>query len=341
MSKFIFLFIFVCGFFVPNASFSKESTWRAKTLSDLQKIRSTLESNHPAFKTSQESPEKDFLKWFEDGFKTAKQRAEQIDSFFGYYFTLRAYGIGFKDEHLVVQVASIDRFKEQMKFKWPGFAVQLSENNKIRVSTVNPILENQVPPVGAVLLSCDGRDSETIMEENVYTFYGDKLILKNRATFVPRIFVDSANPFIQLPKKCVFEKGGKIQSYPIKWTLISFDDLWPKINVNYNIKLQSIEARTLDGDVHWVSLPTFAPDPKGEQNLRRIISEAVKHRNHKSLVIDLRGNGGGSSTWGNDVLKGYFGEKYIDEVQNRSQKHHKKHSNIGFQRIISNISKTF
>ncbi len=307
-------------FLVPSTSFSKEITWREKTVNDLQKIRSTLEANHPAFKTLQESPEKDFLEWFESGFRVAKRRAEQVDSLFGYYFTLRAYALGFRDEHLVVQVASFDRFKEQMKFRWPGFAVQQSDKNQIRISSVNPLVQNQVPSVGAILVSCDGREPETILNENVYTFYGNKRILKNRATFVPRIFVDSANPFIQLPKICIFQKDGKAKSYAIKWTSISFEDLWPKIDVSYNAKLQSTAAKILDGDIHWVSLPTFSPDSMGEQNLGNIISEAKTHRNHKSLVIDLRGNGGGSSTWGMDVLKGYFGEEYIDEIQNQSRK---------------------
>jgi hypothetical protein len=320
VSPFIFLFVLSPSFLFSSISFSQDSPWREKTLNDLQKIRSTLEANHPAFKISQESPEKDFLEWFESGFKIAKRRAEKVDSLFGYYFTLRAYGIGFKDEHLVVQVASFDRFKEQMKFRWPGFAVQLSEKNQIRISSINPLVANQVPPVGAVLLSCDGRESEAILNENVYPFYGDKRILKNRATFVPRIFVDSGNPFIQLPKACLFQKEGNTQSYPIKWTSISFEELWPKIDVSYDFKMQSTAAKTLDGDIHWVSLPTFAPNPKGEQNLRNIISEAKKNRKHKSLVVDLRGNGGGSSTWGMDVLKGYFGEEYIDEIQNQSQK---------------------
>lgn len=320
MNKFICLFVFTTGLLAPATSFSNEITWREKTLNDLQKIRSTLEANHPAFKTSQESPEKEFLEWFESGFRVAKQRAEKVDSLFGYYFTLRAYGVGFRDEHLAVQVASYDRFKKQMKFRWPGFAVQMSEKNQVRISSVSPRVQKQVPPVGAILLSCDERGFDTILNENVYPFYGDRRILKNRVTFVPRIFVDSANPFIQLPKTCRFETDGKAKSYSIKWTSISFEDLWPKIDVSYGLKLPSTLAKTLEGDVHWVSLPTFAPDSKTEPNLRKIISDAKTHRAHKLLVIDLRGNGGGSSTWGMDVLKGYFGEEYIDEIQNRSRR---------------------
>ena len=320
MNKFIFPFIFMAGCIAPTTSVSFEIKWREKTLIDLQKIRSTLEANHPAFKVLQESPEKDFLEWFESGYKVAKGRAEKVDSLFGYYFTLRAYGIGFRDEHLAVQVASLDRFKEQMKFRWPGFAVHLSGKNQIRITSIDPLAQKQVPPVGAKLLSCDGRGSDTILNENVYPFYGDKRILKNRATFTPRIFVDSANPFIQLPKTCMFKTAGKAKSYSIRWTSISFEDLWPKIDVSYGPKLPPTLAKTIDGDVHWVSLPTFAPESKTELSLRKIISDAKSHRNHRTLVIDLRGNGGGSSTWGMDVLKGYFGEEFIDKIQNQSQK---------------------
>lgn len=72
-----------------------------------------------------------------------------------------------------------------------------------------------------------------------------------------------------------------------------------------------------NGEGAWVSLPFFSVKNQTHvESFQAIINQLPTLRTKKYVVLDVRGNGGGQSYWGTQVLKGLFGKSYIEEIFN-------------------------
>lgn len=72
----------------------------------------------------------------------------------------------------------------------------------------------------------------------------------------------------------------------------------------------------LSDDVTWITIPTFAPSKNQLDALQKIIRVLPQLRQGK-VIFDLRGNGGGDSSWGTELLKAMFGEEYTNHCMVR------------------------
>lgn len=68
-------------------------------------------------------------------------------------------------------------------------------------------------------------------------------------------------------------------------------------------------VQTLNKDVNWIAIPTFAPSKNQLDSLQEIIRVLPQLR-QGVVIFDLRGNGGGDSSWGSEILKALFGAEY-------------------------------
>jgi|GEM_PF-963744 len=64
--------------------------------------------------------------------------------------------------------------------------------------------------------------------------------------------------------------------------------------------------------VFWVNIPTFHPSTDETKNLNEIIKSLAGFR-EQTIIFDLRGNGGGNSSWGVELLNALFGEEYVNQ----------------------------
>lgn len=71
---------------------------------------------------------------------------------------------------------------------------------------------------------------------------------------------------------------------------------------------------------YWVRIPTFRPSGKQIHDLNDIIERLPQFR-EQNVVFDLRGNGGGNSFWGQELLRALFGAEYADQQMIKSQLH--------------------
>lgn len=67
--------------------------------------------------------------------------------------------------------------------------------------------------------------------------------------------------------------------------------------------------------IHWITVPTFAPDKEDVSNLEEIIEKLSLLRGEDVIIFDLRGNDGGSSFWGDRLAFSLFGREYVDEMK--------------------------
>jgi hypothetical protein len=76
----------------------------------------------------------------------------------------------------------------------------------------------------------------------------------------------------------------------------------------------------------WISLPSFECNSTLEiVALRNVIRRSSKLRMSDVIVFDLRGNTGGSTEWGDSLLKHLFTKRYFDQSRNQSLQSLKTH----------------
>jgi hypothetical protein len=65
---------------------------------------------------------------------------------------------------------------------------------------------------------------------------------------------------------------------------------------------------------HWVRLPNFHPSGPQETALKAIIRKLPDLRASELVVFDVRGNGGGNSQWGQELVTALYGSGYVGAV---------------------------
>lgn len=98
--------------------------------------------------------------------------------------------------------------------------------------------------------------------------------------------------------------------------------------------------------VHWAKIPHFEPAENQIAEFKSIISLLPTLRD-QTIIFDLRGNGGGNSSWGDQILGALFGTQYVDH-KIRAVKSHQyvewraSKGNVAYiQSLIPAITKEF
>jgi hypothetical protein len=286
----------VCFCFCACASVPRPaaSPWSALATADVEAAHRIILDDHPG-PVDAENP--GFSDWLEGGYRTALAAARGVDSFGGYVGVLRRYVAGFRDGHLGLsfRVTALGR-------RWPGFTVgRRGEDYVVKASLGEP-------PVGAVLVGCDGRSPADLMSAQVFPFAGDPRLEAEWFRLAPSLFVDTGNPLRKLPERCDFRDRPPIT---LAWTEIDLASLGDKLTAAAFGAAPEAGVRELADGTIWVSLPSFSTDGANAARLKPIIARATSWRGAPRVVFDVRGNSGGSSTWGSELAAGLWGEGYV------------------------------
>lgn len=73
--------------------------------------------------------------------------------------------------------------------------------------------------------------------------------------------------------------------------------------------------------VYWITLPTFSPTLTEQNNLKNITSQLSSLRTNNTLIFDVRGNGGGSSEWGREIVRQLFSLPYAQNMMDLAHAH--------------------
>lgn len=67
--------------------------------------------------------------------------------------------------------------------------------------------------------------------------------------------------------------------------------------------------------ITWIRIPSFHPGSKEQEDgLKDTIEKSKLIRDSSAIVFDVRGNGGGSAIWGQQLLNNIFGEDFISSL---------------------------
>ena len=179
-------------------------------------------------------------------------------------------------------------------------------NNQIFVDKIDPSLVDsqiKVKP-GAELISCDGKKALDILNNEILPYESVTGIEAAQYKHAAKIFIRwDKNP--GSITECQFKQAGNIISQKLKWKTV---------DKNYIEKFHKTAVDPIYEMIDkpygkWLKLKTLAGyDEDTIKLLKKFVADAAKLRSEKILVLDIRGNGGGNSSWGTQWIKALYGD---------------------------------
>jgi hypothetical protein len=289
------------------------TNWAAALRQDAQAFHADIAANHPGV-TDVANPQ--FAGQNDRELALAMRRADQTRDFAGYWFAMRAYAAAFDDGHLDFGGAR-DKKLPQLITRWPGFLTSIAYDGRQRVvtrATWSPL------PLGAELIDCDGKTADALAAANVGEFSGRWFLAATRMQEGGRLFVDEGNPWVSRPATCTFQVGSRRTRVKLTWTPIGPAERDRQLARTFSRASEPIGMRTLPDGTVWLTLSDFKADPQGPA--AKALVPLIAHltaapeilRDAPAIVLDLRGNHGGSSDWSRQLARLVWGKAAVDAV---------------------------
>jgi hypothetical protein len=276
--------------------------WRAAAEQDVGAAYALLEENHPGALV--EVGDTAFVRALEEGHATAAVRASTVTSYEGYAATLAAFADTLKDKHIWSRPVYVLARPE-----WAGILVSKRADHWIVVD------EERAPGVdgtkGAELTDCDGSSPEEWARRTLGVFRVDWSIGAQQIQAAPWLLVDEHNPFVSRPIACTFLKDGQPLKVTLVWRSIKRELLLPRIAAAGGAGAAGFGVRSV-ADGYWIGLQNLL-DPAAAV-VAEVAAKADVLRHAPFVVLDLRGNGGGSSLFGEQIARSLMGAGYVDRI---------------------------
>lgn len=282
--------------------------WAMTLVQDATDLHDIMIDSHPG---THDPLNPAFRSRLEEGLAVALERARTTTDAGGWWWALRAYVASFEDGHVQIGIKQPDY---GFPTRWPGFLTVYRGADQV-VADRDPA-DDAPPPLGARLIDCDGVDAETLAERRIGQFRGRWFLEAQRALYGDWQFLNAANPWIGEMRQCRFEVDGATRTYALAWRRAP-DDLAERRARLAQRARPDFGLRHLDDGGVWISTPSFNGAPGGEAHARLTALIAEMNAKQETLrqapyvVLDLRGNGGGSSHWSVEMARALWGWDWI------------------------------
>ena len=302
---------------VKPAPVPAPADWGQALAEDARAFHDIIADSHPG-PVDAENPA--FKPLLETGLKTALARARTADSYEDWYFALQEYAASFDDGHLALTDHA--GMGHSWRAEWPGFLTAWKGGADTVVFARDPA----APPLGATLVSCDGKPAAAFAADFVGRGAGRWMLRSRRIAYSTSLFVDQMNPYVRRPSRCVFEVGGAPKTYDLAWRELPNAVRDEGFAAGRGTPFTApIALRSWGRNNAWIGLGSFnasAASPQGKALAAlqaEVESKAATLRAADAIVFDLRGNSGGSSAWIYALARTLWGADWVTQHAPRSQ----------------------
>lgn len=279
------------------------SHWSRNAARDIEAMHDLIRDNHPG---PVDPANPGFRLWLEQGREKALVLARKARTRADYWRSVHLYINGFRDGHLAVEEDAA------LPYVWPGFLTRTDERG---VTTVTVSTVRQVP-AGAVVSACDGVAVPRLLTTRVDQFRTNADIPHERLYRSSYLFVGLAGDRTQF-RSCMINAKGHRQAVKLSWRPLAEDELWARLPAAQQRTVPELGLHTV-GKTLFVSIPSF--NWWGENAVRmQAMVDALSARidevhRAERVVIDVRGNAGGNSAWGDKIAEILWGEAAVRAV---------------------------
>jgi hypothetical protein len=282
--------------------------WSATLREDATALHALILDSHPGAYDAQ-NPR--FRAKVDAGLALALQRADTATDVGGWWWAMRGFVASFDDGH--VQIGQ----KDQSGFptRWPGFLTVYRDGEQVVVNRDEA--DANAPPLGARLIDCDGVSADRLAAERIGAFRGRWFLESQHIQFGDWLFMNASNPWISEMRECRFESEGQTRRWSLNWRSVESADLTARRTALAQRGAPEFGLTTLDDGAKWLSMPSFNGDPGGEAHARltamleEMQADPEAFRTAPYIILDLRGNGGGSSHWSEHVAVLLWGIDWV------------------------------
>ncbi|WP_303699673.1 S41 family peptidase [Brevundimonas naejangsanensis] len=281
--------------------------WSATLVRDATALHDIMVDSHPGV---HDPLNPGFRARLDQGLATALDRARTTTDAGGWWWALRAYVASFEDGHVQISMTQRDF---GFPLRWPGFLTVYRGDDQVVANRDEA--DAAVPPLGARLIDCDGIDAATLAERRIGQFRGRWFLEAIKTRFGDWMFLSADNPWQTEMTSCRFEADGATRTYALNWRA-SPDDMNDR-RMALMPGRPEFGLKHFDDGGFWISTPSFNGDPTGEiyAELTALIADMKAKQEALRLapyvVLDLRGNGGGSSHWSQLMAQVLWGDDWM------------------------------
>ena len=281
--------------------------WGETLREDATALHATIIDSHPGV---HDTLNPDFRAKADAGLALALRRAEMTTDAGGWWWAMRALVAGFDDGHVQIGLKAQGGFPT----RWPGFLTVYRGADQVVANRDEA--DTSAPPLGARLIDCDGTSADQLAEDRVGAFRGRWFLESQRALLGDWLFMNPSNPWLGEMTTCRFESEGQTRSYALNWRAIEPADLTARRTQLAQRAPGVFALDALEDGGVWMSAPSFNGNPGSDAHtaltpiMADMTSRQAELRGASFVVLDLRGNGGGSSHWSQEIAKALWGQDW-------------------------------
>lgn len=290
----------------PEAARQEAQRWSRTAVEDIDRVHRIIEQAHPAILDPEAHA---FQQWFREGHGQAMALARRATTQQRAFAVLRFYTSGYRDNHLVVW-----RPFEPATSTWAGWAVQ-RQGGRYRVSGRAAQWPVDTPQVGEQVLSCDGRPLDELLADKVAPFVTRLTHLEATKSYLAwHLTHESPTAPLWEPlrlRQCTTRTAtGEIRHYGMAWQPQAGKD--SEALAQPRAPRQGIQQ--VRPGVHWVHASNFQPSSsKAVARFEHMLDGIRQTGDAQAVVLDVRGNGGGNSMFGNRILLALLTDAILGE----------------------------
>jgi len=283
--------------------------WKNLTANDLSVMRQLIVNSHPgAIDSSNEA----FTDWVERGYLEAGQLSERVNSRKDSQAVLNFYIAGFKDGHVGLN------HPDQEHSSWAGFILDMRGQSFV----VKHLAKNwpvPLPAKGSRVISCDNKSVGEILESELSPYIDRRLGLKSTWLHLAKqLTVDDANyPVLDrvLSKSClVVLPNGERQNFPLLW-----QEGPGQLDAFLRQAQPPQSLQNLGGGRYWIHVSNFMPSAAENVSLEKMLDVIKTLKDANLVVLDTRGNRGGNSLVGAEILSALLGSQLVNNLSESSR----------------------
>lgn len=301
--------------------FAGVKNWAVIASRDLIHINNVFKRNVP---TTMKKLSPQYANWYQHGYYPALTLARQVKNYQGYIAVLTryVYGLDLPAVHLQTMLNTM-----VSQIQWPGFMVGVQKDKvTVIISPCHSYDPKHCPAVGAVLRSCDGTNVLAWIKKDIVPYVTmNQRYIDFQNLFVPNLLLNKGNPFREYPKQCTinnkvyslawhhFRRGASTylkyiahaRDLPIPSLTITHD-VYPG-QFPYDIAIHHFAKKAV-----WIKIPSFSENYR--HHLTIIKDNLASYRHEKVIVLDLRGNDGGSLSLARDMIVALYGKQFLQSL---------------------------
>jgi hypothetical protein len=273
--------------------------WSATASQDVEAAFQLLRDNHPG--AAPELHDLEFQQRLKNAHTQALKRAHTVNSYQGYLFVLAGFATDMGDKHIWSRPTFVVNLP-----RWAGIIVSKRGDAWI-VTDTEP---GQSSVLGASLIGCDGEAVQDLARKNIGGFHAVWSVGAQQIQNAPWLLIDEGNPFITRPKACVFEHHSQRETVTLDWVRIKRENLLPRVKKAIGAGAAGFGVRRV-GEGYWIALQDLWSD-QARAVVKAVEEQKMALREVPYVVLDLRGNGGGSSVMGRQIAASLLGAAAAD-----------------------------